>query len=304
MSRLGGLIMGSGDASADPALAISQALAMLPQAVAAGHVSPGAAALLMQALQQEVSSAVGAVGAAQQWAAAGAPGAASLASQPQQVEPHIGSYQQRRTLPTHLGGPPSETPHLPSNVDPRGATIYEPPSPSTKCAADNDNGPLSTAASVLQPVQFPDGATIPSSPVGGPAAELRHKPQAPASEGVDGLLLLSACADVQRQDESDNEEPPALSRRSSTATAAATTATEPPSVDRCYSTTCPPAAPSHESGDLRTPLMKAEQPSVQEPPPTVPLAPDAPMENLAGGPQSPEIQPLNVARQSMAATCE
>ena len=53
MSRLHGVMaMGAVGGSNDHALAISRTLARLPEAVAAGHVSPGAAALVMQKVAQ------------------------------------------------------------------------------------------------------------------------------------------------------------------------------------------------------------------------------------------------------------
>ena len=56
VSSLGSLMMGTASVGADPATGLPNALALLPQAVAAGQVSPGAAALLMQALQQRMST--------------------------------------------------------------------------------------------------------------------------------------------------------------------------------------------------------------------------------------------------------
>ena len=187
MSRLGGLMAmcGSNNRDRDPAVAISQALAMLPQAVAAGQLSPGAAALLMQALQQQVNAIVGggwapaaaachagnsygfgAHGDSQTFVSTG-----SLASSP--------LPSRRQPLPSHLGGPPDWW-HA-------AATSQMPPN-----AANHQTSPFFTAA-------VPEAAA--------PAQEHAAAAAGPAeteATSVDALLLLSACADMQRSSSSSS----------------------------------------------------------------------------------------------------
>ena len=202
MSRLGGLMAmcGSNNRDRDPAVAISQALAMLPQAVAAGQLSPGAAALLMQALQQQVNAIVGGG-----WAPAAAachagnscgngdsqtfvPTGSLACNGDSQTFVPTGSLassplpspsSRRQPLPSHLGGPPdwwhaAATSQMPLN------------------AANHQPSPFFTAA-------VPEAAA--------PAQEHAAAAAGPAeteATSVDALLLLSACADMQRSSSSSS----------------------------------------------------------------------------------------------------
>ena len=186
MSRLGGLMAmcGSNNRDRDPAVAISQALAMLPQAVAAGQLSPGAAALLMQALQQQVNAIVGggwapaaaachagnsygfgAHGDSQTFVSTG-----SLASSP--------LPSRRQPLPSHLGGPPDWW-HA-------AATSQMPPN-----AANHLPTPFFTAA-------------VPVAAAPAQAHAAAAGPAETEATSVDALLLLSACADMQRSSSSSS----------------------------------------------------------------------------------------------------
>jgi len=168
MSSLGRMMMSG---TADPTIAIHHALAMLPRAVAAGQVTPGAAALLMQAVHQQMGMAMS-----------------------------MGEQQPQ----------PSQSPQHPQ----------PPHQPQPFVAADSQPYPVETA-SAAQHVPEPPRAALPSAPGGQelvkaqahmqahgvsptapPAASTSvKKPLAPANDGVDGLLLLSACADFERQTE-------------------------------------------------------------------------------------------------------
>ena len=239
VSRLGTLMMGTACA---PDLALGglpHALAMLPQAVAAGHVSPGAAALLMQALQAQMGHLETA--AAQQMGPGGA--AAWPTSPPAEAAPagadpswsnvemqgqaahnpqQHPSYQQqhaaspsRAPLPHYLGGP----------TDANYSAAATPASSQQQSPSGYHNGlpaqlPLPPALSMppsYHPPTHPPGSSPLGSPllpstdglqpptigtIGTPAAP----PPKTGDQGVDALLLLSACADVQRQ---EDEEPPA-----------------------------------------------------------------------------------------------
>lgn len=127
MGRLGsGMVLGDARAAPYP-------LSLLPQAVAAGHVSPSAAALLVQALQQQLG---------------GRPLAPAC----------MGDDASRHTAPAAAPAPPASSPKM----------------------------------------QPPESVYAPAA---APAASQPSSFQKAPSEGVDGLLLLSACADVQRQGE-------------------------------------------------------------------------------------------------------
>ena len=235
MSRLGGLMaMGAAASGAsDPTQAISQALAMLPQAVAAGHVSPGAAALLMQALQQQVSAVVGGG-----WAPpAGAAGLAFnqvLSSSHLPNPSHVGHHLPPMTpSPSHSSAVPSPNAHqpLPAHLGGPAETGWRQTSVAAE-AADTARRPAPTAVPPL--AQHPQGVVLysaastsaqqpshqqhepppplqaerPSEPRSPPCARAEAASSAsPSDSGVDGLLLLSACADVQRLPPLPHHEP-------------------------------------------------------------------------------------------------
>jgi hypothetical protein len=186
MSRLGGLMAmcGSNNRDRDPAVAISQALAMLPQAVAAGQLSPGAAALLMQALQQQVNAIVGGG-----WAPAAAACHAGNSSSNDDSQTFVptGSLassplpspsSRRQPLPSHLGGPPDWW-HA-------AATSQMPPN-----AANHLPTPFFTAA-------------VPVAAAPAQAHAAAAGPVETEATSVDALLLLSACADMQRSSSSSS----------------------------------------------------------------------------------------------------
>jgi len=186
MSRLGGLMAmcGSNNRDRDPAVAISQALAMLPQAVAAGQLSPGAAALLMQALQQQVNAIVGGGWAP---AAAACHAGNSCGNGDSQTFVPTGSLassplpspsSRRQPLPSHLGGPPDWW-HA-------AATSQMPPN-----AANHLPTPFFTAA-------------VPVAAAPAQAHAAAAGPVETEATSVDALLLLSACADMQRSSSSSS----------------------------------------------------------------------------------------------------
>ena len=186
MSRLGGLMAmcGSNNRDRDPAVAISQALAMLPQAVAAGQLSPGAAALLMQALQQQVNAIVGGGWAP---AAAACHTGNSCGNGDSQTFVPTGSLassplpspsSRRQPLPSHLGGPPDWW-HA-------AATSQMPPN-----AANHLPTPFFTAA-------------VPVAAAPAQAHAAAAGPVETEATSVDALLLLSACADMQRSSSSSS----------------------------------------------------------------------------------------------------
>ncbi len=212
MSRLGGLMaMCGSNSGSDPAVAISQALAMLPQAVAAGQLSPGAAALLMQALQQQVNAVVGggwaptaAGGHGGRCSGFGAHGAdaqpfapqGSLASSGAPVASPPASRlssgdhpsSPRQPLPSHLGGPPDAW-HVPSQMPPTA------PHTASRLSAGT---PAATAPVAAAAACAPSEQAAPVAAAGGPAET--------AASSVDALLLLSACADMQRGSSSSRGE--------------------------------------------------------------------------------------------------
>lgn len=114
-------------------------LSFLPQAVASGHMSCGAAVMLMQALQQQMDA-----------------------------------HSQR-------------SPNNGQNTQP--ASVSKGSSPNNFCSGQNTTSDL-----------YP---TPPTAKVAA-AAPTTSTTQLKVREGVDGLLLLSACADFQMQDSLDN----------------------------------------------------------------------------------------------------
>lgn len=139
----------------DPTIAIHHAIAMLPRAVAAGQVTPGAAALLMQAVHQQMGIALS-----------------------------MGEQSQSHSHPQPQAQPSSQ---------PLAAT-------------DSQSYPveaLPPSAHHEQPSQAHAGvhAAVAPPPLGPTAGNSYPKKSAPTNDAMDGLLLLAACSDVQRQDE-------------------------------------------------------------------------------------------------------
>lgn len=128
----------------DPA---SYPFSLIPQAVASGQLAPNAAAMIMQALQQ-------------------------------QMDVRHSTNVKRETLSTHV--PAEPTTHA-TEHEMTGRSVGAAPSSAT---------PRHTPPEAEKSVS---ASAAPS------ASAVRATP-----EGVDGLLLLSACADVQRQDSVDS----------------------------------------------------------------------------------------------------
>ena len=243
LSRIGSIIMGAAAPTtpppSDPAIAISTALAMLPQAVAAGHVSPGAAALLMQSLQQYIPLGLGALDSAAPSTApppavasahCAAPATTTNANTPRAS----GDAAFPINLPPWALPPSSEA----SRAAPAGGTALPAQQPAAPFGALSAplpahlGGPMesqllpASAAVPIDRAQIARHAAAPADaaplPHVQPSAYV-HAPPAVSSGGtmlaptlprartppssVDGLLLLSAIADVQRQE--DEEMPPA-----------------------------------------------------------------------------------------------
>ena len=210
VSSLGSLMMGTASVGADPATGLPNALALLPQAVAAGQVSPGAAALLMQALQQRMST--GAPLYSSSVAAAPSPSApASNNSGAPQAAPSAAACaisqamaMSSTTQPTSStagsgsGAPPPTNPRLPAHLGGPALTAAPPP-----------YQPHMSSHTTRWPAALPDESKGASSPMNRSSAPLAHPyqgvtrtggtvPQRTCESGVDALLLLSACADMQK----------------------------------------------------------------------------------------------------------
>ena len=214
VSSLGSLMMGTASAGADsglhdPRTGLPNALAMLPQAVAAGHVSPGAAALLMQALQQRMGNMPSGPANPQPSSGQFEPVSSMQATQPvpmaavpPAVPPPTSSPEARAAcvLPCHLGGPVE--PHFaPPHAYP-GAQQWPPvaiPSQQTTAAPD--------AMAAPHHMSYPASHQTATHPAAA-APTAQQAPAAGLSSGVDGLLLLSACADVQRLEDPEELRPP------------------------------------------------------------------------------------------------
>ena len=236
VSRLGSLMMGT---ACPPDLALGglpHALAMLPQAVAAGHVSPGAAALLMQALQAQMGHLEMAA------AAAGAPATAdqsqnnagnSPAWPPQQGQWPNTAQQQQQPPPPHPYGVEQHGSSGPSPLaSPRGQPLplpsyLNPDIPQSSQQQQHAQQLLqqqAAAAGLMQQGLFGGGQVGQQQPgypqqgqqqqqPGPQQHDTQGAPPGGGGGGVDALLLLSACADVQQKEEEEDpapQKPPGL----------------------------------------------------------------------------------------------
>ena len=135
-------------------------LSMLPQAVATGQVSAGAAAMLVQAMQHQIG-------------ARGVPNNFAAEEHARQADRHAARCQMQAAAERATAAM--------ARLPPPGVRLPSPPS----------HADVAAASSV--------SAASPAGPP--PVSSYVSAVKAAAAEGVDGLLLLSACADVQRIEE-------------------------------------------------------------------------------------------------------